>query len=125
MPCPSDPWLVHSNYTWTRVQVTKFLNLLSFHLSSVQIFSSAPCSQTPSVYVNACHKESTWIVFWMQSWWPRLSLICSYLLVTLCCLSGKQHAMPFSVCALERNTRSYSYLQLLMLLVWCFWTYIQ
>jgi hypothetical protein len=28
-----------------------FSNLLSCHLSSVQIFSSAPCSQTPSVYV--------------------------------------------------------------------------
>jgi hypothetical protein len=26
-------------------------NLLSFHLYLVQIFSSTPCSQTPSVYV--------------------------------------------------------------------------
>jgi hypothetical protein len=26
-----------------------FFNLLSLHPSSVQIFSSAPCSQTPSV----------------------------------------------------------------------------
>jgi hypothetical protein len=28
-----------------------FSNLLSLHLSLVQIFSSIPCSQTPSVYV--------------------------------------------------------------------------
>jgi hypothetical protein len=28
-----------------------FSNLLPFHPSSVQIFSLAPCSQTPSVYV--------------------------------------------------------------------------
>jgi hypothetical protein len=27
-----------------------FSNLLSLHLSSVQLFSSGPCSQTPSVY---------------------------------------------------------------------------
>jgi hypothetical protein len=27
-----------------------FSNLLSLHLSSVQIFSALPCSQTPSVY---------------------------------------------------------------------------
>jgi hypothetical protein len=27
-----------------------FSNLLSLHLSSVEIFSSTPCSQTPSVY---------------------------------------------------------------------------
>jgi hypothetical protein len=56
MPCPSHPpWLDHSNYTWRRVQVMKleappyavFSNLLSHHLSSVQIFFSAPCSRTP------------------------------------------------------------------------------
>jgi hypothetical protein len=28
-----------------------FSNLLSLHLSSVQMFSSAPCSQTPSVQI--------------------------------------------------------------------------
>jgi hypothetical protein len=28
-----------------------FYSLVSLHPSSVQIFSSAPCSQTPSVYV--------------------------------------------------------------------------
>jgi hypothetical protein len=51
------PWLDHSNCTLWRVQVTKLLitqfspNLPSLHLSSIKIFSSVPCSQTPSVYV--------------------------------------------------------------------------
>jgi hypothetical protein len=47
MPYPSHPpWLDHSNYTWRKVQFMKLLiiqfsrNLLSFHRSSVQIFSS-------------------------------------------------------------------------------------
>jgi hypothetical protein len=53
MPCPSHPpWRDHSNCTWRRVQVRSFSyaipsKLTSFHLSPVQIFSSAPCSQTP------------------------------------------------------------------------------
>jgi hypothetical protein len=58
MPCPSHPpWLDHSNYVWQRVQVMKLLImqfpqfLLWHHLSSDIIFSSAPCSQTPSVSV--------------------------------------------------------------------------
>jgi hypothetical protein len=57
MPCPSLPlWLDHSNYTWWRVQVEvphyeAFFELLSLRFSLVQIFSSAPCSQTPSAYV--------------------------------------------------------------------------
>jgi hypothetical protein len=43
IPCPSHPpWIDHSNYV--------FSNLPSLHLSWDQIFSSAPCSQTPSVY---------------------------------------------------------------------------
>jgi hypothetical protein len=57
-PCPSHPhWLDHSNYMWRWVQVMKILiipnisTLLLFHPSWDQIFSSAPCSQTPSVQV--------------------------------------------------------------------------
>jgi hypothetical protein len=47
----NSPWRHHSNFTWRRVQVMKLLfmqpspHLMSLHLSSVQIFSSAICSQ--------------------------------------------------------------------------------
>jgi hypothetical protein len=58
MPWPSHlPRLDHSNYTWRRVRVMKllimqfFFNLLSLHPFLIQIFSSAPCSQTPTDYV--------------------------------------------------------------------------
>jgi hypothetical protein len=55
MPCPShSPWFHHSSYTWVKStsygvpHYAVFFSLLSLHLSSAQIFSSAPCSQTPS-----------------------------------------------------------------------------
>jgi hypothetical protein len=57
MPYSShSPWLDHSNYVWRGVQVMKLLIMefypISYHhISSDQIFSSAPGSQTPSVYV--------------------------------------------------------------------------
>jgi len=50
-------WFDHPNNIWWSVQVMKLLimqfssSLLSLPPSQVQIFSSAPCSQTPSVYV--------------------------------------------------------------------------
>jgi hypothetical protein len=57
------PRLDHSNYTWRRVKITKLLvmqfSLLpSPHPSSVRISSSAPCSQTPSVYVPPFMSET-------------------------------------------------------------------
>jgi hypothetical protein len=49
MLCPSrSPVCDHSNYASTRAVLS---TLLSLHPSSVHIFSSAPCSQTSSVYV--------------------------------------------------------------------------
>jgi hypothetical protein len=64
IPCPSDPpWLGHSNYTRRRVQVMNglyeaFSSFLSLHCSSVPIFSSAPCTQTPSAYVPPLMSEN-------------------------------------------------------------------
>jgi hypothetical protein len=50
------PWLDNSNYTsQTSFEAPHYaasFNLLSLHPFSVQIFSSAPCSQTPSVYAG-------------------------------------------------------------------------
>jgi hypothetical protein len=49
---------------WRRVQITKLLimeffsSLLSIHPSLVKIFSSAPCSQTPSAYVSPLVSET-------------------------------------------------------------------
>jgi hypothetical protein len=58
MPCPSHPsWLDNSNYTWAKTtsyeppRYAVFSKLPPLHLSSVQIFSSALRSRTPSVYV--------------------------------------------------------------------------
>jgi hypothetical protein len=71
MPYQSHPDLIyHPNYTWRRVQITK---LPSLHPSSIQISSSAPCSQTPSVCVRPLMPETKFhthtepeakIVFW-------------------------------------------------------------
>jgi hypothetical protein len=63
MPRPSHlPRLHYSNYTWRRVQIMKLFVMkfspFSCHLISVQISSSAPCSQTPSVYVPPLMSET-------------------------------------------------------------------
>jgi hypothetical protein len=55
MSCPSHPRLDRSNYCWWRDKLWSS-SLFSFptfpllHHFLVQIFSSAPCSETPSVY---------------------------------------------------------------------------
>jgi hypothetical protein len=65
MPRPSHPsWLDHSNYTWSTSyeapHYAVFSNLLSLNPSLVQIFSSTPCSQTPSVYATWWRARPWW-----------------------------------------------------------------
>jgi hypothetical protein len=63
---PSHPHhLDHSTYTWRRVQITKLLVMQFspfsryFNPLRSQIFSSAPCSQTPSVCVSPLMLETS------------------------------------------------------------------
>jgi hypothetical protein len=65
MTRPSHPpRLDYSNYTWPRVQITKLLVMQFFsilpspHPFSVQVSSSAPWSQTPTVYVPLLMSET-------------------------------------------------------------------
>jgi hypothetical protein len=51
-----------------------FSNLLSLHLSSVQIFS-APCSQTPSVYVPPLTSETKFSP--IQNYRQKYCFVCS------------------------------------------------
>jgi len=57
MSCPSyNTWLHHCNIIWWSIQVTKLI-MQSFPASChflplKSIFSSAPCLQTPSIYVR-------------------------------------------------------------------------
>jgi hypothetical protein len=54
MPC-----LSHSNNIWRRERVDAvFSNLIQLHASSAQIFSSTPCSRTPSVYIPSLMSET-------------------------------------------------------------------
>jgi hypothetical protein len=57
MPCPSHPpWFDHTNIWW-RIQTIRILTVFFFssrlllHLSCVQIFSSAPCSEIPVIHI--------------------------------------------------------------------------
>jgi hypothetical protein len=53
LTCPSHPLCFdHPSNIWWRIQVIKLLIMQSSPATSslIQIFSSAPCSQTPSTY---------------------------------------------------------------------------
>jgi hypothetical protein len=61
MTRPSHPSrLDYSSYTWRRVQITKLLvtQFSPFSRHLIQISSSAPCSQTPAVYVPVLMSET-------------------------------------------------------------------
>jgi hypothetical protein len=65
MLCPSHPpWLHDSNYIWQGVQVMKLLTVqfssASYYFIPLgsKILSSAPCSQTPTVYVILLMSET-------------------------------------------------------------------
>jgi hypothetical protein len=68
MTFPSHlPWFDHSNYNWRRLQVMKLINTSFLPPPvtipcSVQIFSSAPCSQTHSVHVHPILSETKFIL---------------------------------------------------------------
>jgi hypothetical protein len=74
MPFPfHPPWLHHSNYTWWREQVMKLLIMqfsptsLHFFPFLVQIFSSVPCSQAPSVYNVVSIVSKTSVAIWSKT----------------------------------------------------------
>jgi hypothetical protein len=56
MFCPSPSLVKNTSYEAPHYAV--FSNLPSLHLSPIQIFSSAPCSQTPSVYILPLMSET-------------------------------------------------------------------
>jgi hypothetical protein len=56
--------ILDEKYKLWRSSLRSFLQFPSLHLSSVRIFSSAPCSQTPSVYVPPLMWETVTFLGW-------------------------------------------------------------